>query len=85
MYLFIAVASAISWGGFLFYATNAERSNSSIVRSLTFQLAHSTAVNDFLGDNVRLVPLFAEFRKVDGSVSEFVDSLWNSSDVVLSI
>lgn len=38
------------------------------MRSLTFQLRNSTAVEEFLGSNVRLMPLFGEFRKVDGSV-----------------
>jgi hypothetical protein len=69
LYLSIALASAISWGGFLYYATNAERANSSVVRSLTFQLRNSDAVESFLGSNVRLPPLFGEFRRVDGSVS----------------
>lgn len=61
--------AALTWGGFLFYATNNERANSSVVRSLQFQLKASPAVTEFLGDDVRLVPILGEFKRVDGSVS----------------
>lgn len=80
LYLFIAITSAISWGSFLYYATHNERSSSSIVRSLTFQLTHSEPVRHFLGDGVRIKPLFGEFRKVDGSVSLHFISLDGSGD-----
>ncbi|KAK4704124.1 cytochrome c oxidase assembly factor 1, partial [Phenoliferia sp. Uapishka_3] len=69
LYLAIVALSVVSWGGFLFYATNNERSNSTVVRSLQFQLKASPAVTEFLGDNVRLVPLVGEFRRVDGSIN----------------
>ncbi|KAM0755028.1 DUF1783-domain-containing protein [Meredithblackwellia eburnea MCA 4105] len=69
LYLALAAVSALTWGGFLFYATNNERANSSIVRSLQFQLKASPAVTEFLGDDVRLVPVFGEFKRVDGSIN----------------
>ncbi|KAI5477330.1 hypothetical protein MNV49_006472 [Pseudohyphozyma bogoriensis] len=69
LYLFLAVASVVTWTGFLSYATNNERANSSVVRSLTFQMKASDQVRELLGDNVRLVPLFGQFKKVDGSIN----------------
>ncbi|KAL8287083.1 hypothetical protein RQP46_004089 [Phenoliferia psychrophenolica] len=69
LYLAIVAVSALTWGGFLFYATNNERANSTIVRSLQFQLKASPAVTEFLGENARLVPIIGEFKKVDGSIN----------------
>ena len=69
LYLAIALAATLSWGGFISYATNNERANSSVVRSLSFQLRASDEVARFLGGKVRTPPLFGEFRIVRGSVS----------------
>jgi len=68
LYLAIALAATVSWGGFISYATNNERANSSVVRSLSFQLRANDEVAAFLGGRVRTPPLFGEFRLVNGSV-----------------
>ncbi|SGY79454.1 BQ5605_C008g05136 [Microbotryum silenes-dioicae] len=69
LYLSVALLSATTWGLFLFYATNAERSNSSVIGSLAFQLRTSKVVADFLGNKVHLPTLIGEFRTVKGNVS----------------
>ncbi|ORY91540.1 cytochrome oxidase complex assembly protein 1-domain-containing protein [Leucosporidium creatinivorum] len=67
--LAVALIATASWGGFLFYATNNERANSSVVRSLAFQLRSSPVVHEFLGDNVKMPPLVGEFKRVKGSIN----------------
>ncbi|KWU47386.1 DUF1783-domain-containing protein [Rhodotorula sp. JG-1b] len=61
LYLALALIVTLGWGGFLAYATNAERANSSVVRSLAFQLRSWPAVREFLGDGVKIEPLVADF------------------------
>ena len=68
LYLSIALISAAAWGLFLAYATNGERANSSVVRSLAFQLRSWPAVKEFLGDGVRIEPVVADFVRIKGSV-----------------
>lgn len=68
LYLGFAVIAASAWGLFLVYATNEERANSSVVRSLAFQLRSWPAVKEFLGDNVKIEPLIGEFVRIKGSV-----------------
>lgn len=68
LYLSIALVSALAWAAFLGYATNEERANSSVVRSLTFQLRSWPAVHDFLGDGIKIEPLLGEFVRIKGSV-----------------
>ncbi|KAK4055607.1 cytochrome oxidase assembly protein 1 [Microbotryomycetes sp. JL201] len=67
--LAIAALASITWGSFVFYATNNERANSSVVRSLAFQCRASPVVKDFLGDNVKLPTWIGEFRRVKGSIN----------------
>ncbi|SCZ98742.1 BZ3500_MvSof-1268-A1-R1_Chr7-1g09258 [Microbotryum saponariae] len=69
LYLSVALLSATTWGLFLFYATNAERSNSSVIGSLAFQLRTSKVVADFLGNKVHLPALIGEFRTVKGNIN----------------
>ncbi|BGP47311.1 cytochrome oxidase assembly protein 1 [Rhodotorula kratochvilovae] len=70
LYLSIALISAAAWGLFLAYATNNERANSSVVRSLTFQLRSWPAVREFLGDGIKIEPLVGEFVRIKGSVAD---------------
>ncbi|GAA5994346.1 Coa1p [Rhodotorula paludigena] len=69
LYLSLALISAGAWGLFLAYATNNERANSSVVRSLAFQLRSWPAVKDFLGDGVKIEPLVADFVRIKGSIN----------------
>ncbi|SCV70883.1 BQ2448_3645 [Microbotryum intermedium] len=69
LYLSVALVSATTWGLFLFYATNAERSNSSVIGSLAFQLRTSKVVADFLGSKVHLPALVGDFRTVKGNIN----------------
>ncbi|BGP39208.1 cytochrome oxidase assembly protein 1 [Rhodotorula kratochvilovae] len=69
LYLSIALISAAAWGLFLAYATNNERANSSVVRSLTFQLRSWPAVREFLGDGIKIEPLVGEFVRIKGSIN----------------
>ncbi|GAA5843960.1 hypothetical protein JCM9279_003687 [Rhodotorula babjevae] len=69
LYLSIALISAAAWGLFLAYATNGERANSSVVRSLAFQLRSWPAVKEFLGDGVRIEPVVADFVRIKGSIN----------------
>ncbi|GAA5825247.1 hypothetical protein JCM3770_003170 [Rhodotorula araucariae] len=69
LYLSIALISAAAWGLFLAYATNNERANSSVVRSLTFQLRSWPAVREFLGDGIKIEPLVADFVRIKGSIN----------------
>ncbi|POY73647.1 hypothetical protein BMF94_3182 [Rhodotorula taiwanensis] len=69
LYLALALVVTLGWGGFLAYATNAERANSSVVRSLGFQLRSWPAVREFLGDGVKIEPLFADFVRIKGSIN----------------
>lgn len=75
LYLALALIVTLGWGGFLAYATNAERANSSVVRSLAFQLRSWPAVREFLGDGVKIEPLVADFVRIKGSVSLLSPSL----------
>ncbi|BGP15138.1 hypothetical protein JCM10213_005401 [Rhodosporidiobolus nylandii] len=69
LYLALAAISALAWAGFLAYATNAERANSSVVRSLAFQLRSWPAVRDFLGDGVKIEPVFGDVVRIKGSIN----------------
>ncbi|GAA5908600.1 hypothetical protein JCM6882_003689 [Rhodosporidiobolus microsporus] len=69
LYLTLALASALAWAGFLSYATNNERANSSVVRSLSFQLRSWPVVKEFLGDNVKIEPVFGSLIRVKGSIN----------------
>lgn len=69
LYLALALIVTLGWGGFLAYATNAERANSSVVRSLAFQLRSWPAVREFLGDGVKIEPLVADFVRIKGSIN----------------
>ncbi|BGP07243.1 cytochrome oxidase assembly protein 1 [Rhodotorula toruloides] len=69
LYLGLAVAAAAAWGAFLVYATNEERANSSVVRSLAFQLRNWPAVKEFLGENVKIEPLVGDFVRIKGSIN----------------
>ncbi|GAA5861243.1 hypothetical protein JCM3774_002239 [Rhodotorula dairenensis] len=69
LYLALAFVVTLGWGGFLAYATNAERANSSVVRSLAFQLRSWPAVREFLGDGVKIEPVVADFVRIKGSIN----------------
>ncbi|GAA5860409.1 hypothetical protein JCM8547_000295 [Rhodosporidiobolus lusitaniae] len=69
LYLTLAALSALAWASFLAYATNAERANSSVVRSLTFQLRSWPAVKDFLGEGIKIEPLIGDFVRIKGSIN----------------
>ncbi|GAA5841487.1 hypothetical protein JCM11251_007157 [Rhodosporidiobolus azoricus] len=69
LYLSIALVSVLAWAGFLSYATNNERANSSVVRSLTFQLRSWPIVKEFLGEGVKIEPFFGNFVRVKGSIN----------------
>ncbi|BGP31283.1 cytochrome oxidase assembly protein 1 [Rhodotorula toruloides] len=69
LYLGLAVVAAAAWGAFLTYATNEERANSSVVRSLAFQLRNWPAVKEFLGENVKIEPLVGDFVRIKGSIN----------------
>ncbi|BGP23926.1 cytochrome oxidase complex assembly protein [Rhodotorula toruloides] len=69
LYLSLAVIAAGAWGIFLAYATNEERANSSVIRSLAFQLRNWPAVKEFLGDGVKIEPLVGDFVRIKGSIN----------------
>ncbi|GAA6014801.1 hypothetical protein JCM10207_002186 [Rhodosporidiobolus poonsookiae] len=69
IYLAVALTAALAWAGFLAYATNAERANSSVVRSLVFQLRSWPAVKDFLGDGVKIEPVIGDLVRIKGSIN----------------
>ncbi|GAA5892348.1 Coa1p [Sporobolomyces salmoneus] len=69
LYLSIFVLSALAWGLFLAYATNAERANSSVVRSLLFQLRSWPAVKEFLGDGVKIEPVVGDLVRIKGNIN----------------
>ncbi|GAA5927280.1 Coa1p [Sporobolomyces koalae] len=69
LYLSIFVLSALCWGLFLAYATNAERANSSVVRSLLFQLRSWPAVKEFLGDGVKIEPVVGDLVRIKGNIN----------------
>lgn len=69
LYLSLFVLSALAWGLFLAYATNAERANSSVVRSLLFQLRSWPAVKEFLGEGVKIEPVVGDLVRIKGNVS----------------
>ncbi|BGP54970.1 hypothetical protein JCM8202_003480 [Rhodotorula sphaerocarpa] len=69
LYLALALIVTLGWGGFLAYATNAERANSSVVRSLAFQLRSWPAVREFLGEGVKIEPLVGDFVRIKGSIN----------------
>ncbi|GAA6059779.1 hypothetical protein JCM10212_003674 [Sporobolomyces blumeae] len=69
LYLSLFVLAAVCWGAFLAYATNAERANSSVVRSLLFQLRSWPAVKEFLGEGVKIEPVFGEIERIKGNIN----------------
>ncbi|GAA5823101.1 hypothetical protein JCM5353_005774 [Sporobolomyces roseus] len=69
LYLSLFVIAALCWGGFLAYATNAERANSSVVRSLLFQLRSYPAVREFLGDGVKIEPVVGDLVRIKGNIN----------------
>ncbi|GAA6033651.1 hypothetical protein JCM8097_004366 [Rhodosporidiobolus ruineniae] len=69
LYLSLAALAALAWASFLAYATNAERANSSVVRSLAFQLRSSPAARDFLGENVKIEPVIGDLVRIKGSIN----------------
>ncbi|GAA5920052.1 hypothetical protein JCM1841_000403 [Sporobolomyces salmonicolor] len=69
LYLALFALAALAWAAFLAYATNAERANSSVVRSLAFQLRSWPAVREFLGDGVRIDPVVADFVRIKGNIN----------------
>ncbi|GAA5863180.1 hypothetical protein JCM1840_002500 [Sporobolomyces johnsonii] len=69
LYLTLFALSALAWAAFLAYATNAERANSSVVRSLAFQLRSWPAVREFLGDGVKIEPVVADFVRIKGNIN----------------
>lgn len=52
--ILLGILGASAWGLVVFYATNAERLASSVVRQVTFQLRNSADVAGALGDHVKL-------------------------------
>ncbi|GAA6010097.1 hypothetical protein JCM11491_005866 [Sporobolomyces phaffii] len=69
LYLSIFALSALCWGLFLAYATNAERANSSVVTSLLFQLRSWPAVKEFLGDGVKIEPVVGDLVRIKGNIN----------------
>ncbi|GAA5970656.1 hypothetical protein JCM11641_007388 [Rhodosporidiobolus odoratus] len=69
LYLAIAAISALAWAAFLAYATNAERANSSVVRSLAFQLRSWPAAREFLGEGVKIEPVVGDLVRIKGSIN----------------
>ncbi|PLW41210.1 hypothetical protein PCASD_10143 [Puccinia coronata f. sp. avenae] len=48
---FLVIASV--WAGFIYFSTNAEKANSSIVKAVLFELRSNPAVSDALGDTIK--------------------------------